>query len=253
MQASEREALARLPVGLEPWEVALVDVPITVAGVDFEGLLVVASQRSGVVRSAGPVVRGQPLWTVLARAFREPASPAVPARPPRLLCADPALAVRLQEELQGLAIRADVVARLPAVEAVITALAEELVRSEPRLVDADCAIGVGSSRISTPDGVEVVIPGIYLKLRRRDAERVARRIASIDALSVELAPDGMLLHAWAGPRSLGPLVVVAENETLLTAERLWFCISGGGPTRPRMRQSDIVFARVLAVNSDPVR
>jgi hypothetical protein len=66
----DRTEVARLPVSATRWEVALVDIPIVIDGVDTEGMLVVAEEASGLIRGAGSVVRGEALWPVLGPARR---------------------------------------------------------------------------------------------------------------------------------------------------------------------------------------
>lgn len=120
MRSSERRAISRLPVSASPWEVALLESAVTISGVDIEGLLVVVEQSSELVRAAGPLVVGKPIWTVLGLGLFEPVPPASPARPARLLCADGALFSRLQRELANTGIA---VVRSPATPAAAAALA----------------------------------------------------------------------------------------------------------------------------------
>lgn len=126
MNRTERRQLGRLPVTATPWEVLLWGAPVTIQGVHTEGLLLVVEQRSQLVRVAGPVVRGQPLLELLRMAFLTPPPPCSPARPPRLLCADPDLRRRLVTELAGTDVRVDAVAAVPAAEAAIGSLMESL-------------------------------------------------------------------------------------------------------------------------------
>jgi len=119
MNRQARRAIERLPTSASAWEVAFVDVPIVIQGVDTEGLLVIAEARTGNARGAGPIVRGEGLWEVLGRAFTAPPSPCVPARPPRILCADAGLAARIESELRGTGVKVERVAEVPAAAALI--------------------------------------------------------------------------------------------------------------------------------------
>ena len=126
MNRADRRALPSLPLTAHPWEVALVAAPLSVEGVTLEGLLAVVERGSGHVRWVGVVERGAGLWTTLRGAFFAPASPQVPARPPRLLVADATLAARLSRELDGAKVRIEVVDRVPAVDEAVAALFEHL-------------------------------------------------------------------------------------------------------------------------------
>lgn len=124
MDRVERGALKRLPTSLVPWEVRLVDVGVTIEGVETEGMLVVVEQDTGLARAAGPIVRGKPLWSVLGPGLFDPGPGLSPARPRLLLCDDPTLQERLTLELSGTGIAVELVAEVPAADELLAALAD---------------------------------------------------------------------------------------------------------------------------------
>ena len=117
----DRQALAHLPTSTQRWEVGLIDIPIEIQGVDTEGLLLVVEQDTGNVRMAGPIVRGEDLWSVLGPALLSPAPPCTPLLP-RALCTTPALTARLRRETEGTELRVETAARLPQAERAFDAV-----------------------------------------------------------------------------------------------------------------------------------
>ncbi len=162
MNRSQRRAFERLPTTLHPWEVALVPAPMSVDGVDLEGLLLAIEQGTGKVRVVGPLVRGEPLLSVLGSAFTDPPPPGAPGRPPRILCDDAIFALRLRRELKGVAV--EVVDHLPEVTEAFASLQEHL----------------------SP----VLAPGITEDV---DAWRVALRNL-VEVAPWEVLPDSVLFH-----------------------------------------------------------
>lgn len=124
MTPAEVRALQHLPTSLDAWEVALLELPATIDGVETEGLLLVAEQGTGLIRSASPQIVGEPLWTGLGSAFLSPPNPCSPARTQQLLCTDPQLLARLESELEGLDIRLRLVLETPAIDEIMAEMAE---------------------------------------------------------------------------------------------------------------------------------
>ncbi|MFK7927802.1 MAG: hypothetical protein AB8H79_06420 [Myxococcota bacterium] len=100
-------------------------MPRTIDGVETEGMLLVVESGDALIRAAGPLVKGQSLWTVLGSAFTDPPPPppGSPSRPKRVLTSDRALVQRLNQALKGVGVKVVFAPTLPGVEHVAGSMA----------------------------------------------------------------------------------------------------------------------------------
>ncbi len=118
----------------------------------------------------------------------------------------------------------------------------------PHLIDADFGAGLGQA-LDVTTNEEVV--SLVLKLRKRDAMRVARQVEHVDRLRIEMDGGDPIVYALEGEVELGVLVHLdgeaLDVKALLGANRMLLCVSAGGPRRPRIQPKDFVLQRAVEV------
>lgn len=124
-------------------------------------------------------------------------------------------------------------------------LAQELPDSpEPLILEADHQVILQDVLM---DGEEV--PGLILKMAKRDARRLARlidEVHEVDAISIEELGDWVDIIAWEGGLEVGVLARVPPQDGLWDAWREvghgGLVIAGGGAKRRTLREQDAVLA-----------
>jgi hypothetical protein len=101
------------------------------------------------------------------------------------------------------------------------------------------------------------VPGVVIKARKREAQKLARELSPIDGVSFEPGPEGALgLRVWEGPQDQGILCwlpVLPEVAALLASSpTLLLAVAGGGVTR-ELQQKDILRELRLSVRSGATR
>lgn len=132
------------------------------------------------------------------------------------------------------------------------------VRAEPPepplhlLLQANCGILTGQMARTAEGGPRVVYPALVLKLQKKDAQKLAAQLGSVDRLVLR---RGELIAA-TGLGTLGRLVsahVDAEGQvaTWKHGEDVLLAVSAGGSTRASLRPEDILWSRVARFERDP--
>ncbi len=141
----------------------------------------------------------------------------------------------------------------PGVHACPTLLGELTVVSvaplepEPWLADAPHRVALIGGGEADPTAA----PALLLKMGKRDAQRLAKRLDGLDALSLEPSevPGQLDVRAWFGEDCGGILTQVPETEMLReywTRHRTGaLAICGGGTERPKLGDGDLVKAFVV--------
>lgn len=116
MEFDRLQQLRKLPQNSADWEVLVVPAPIEVENEELDGLVLVCESHSGLLLTAGPLLRGQDVWSILERAFAPDFDQLPSARPRRALVSDSALRDQLEPGLSALRIQVEVVEELRAAE-----------------------------------------------------------------------------------------------------------------------------------------
>jgi hypothetical protein len=172
---------------------------------------------------------------------------------------------------------------LAAVEAVVRLCLTELkrLRTEARSVSVSTCLGRVTAHSRPPD-VPIPSPGahtlasdvahaviltrvrvehderppeeleaVVLKMTKRDAQKLAARVASTDTVLVEPLAKGVRLTLFEGSRPIGVLCEVPAEpdrvQRLASAPTLALSISAGGPKRHQVRNQDVVLSLRVAV------
>jgi len=129
-----------------------------------------------------------------------------------------------------------------------TVLGEVEVRCEPEvddhdhgpsIIEAEATIGIAS--VSTLDG-DGMLTAFMIKVRKRDATRLAKALADVDELWLGPCGHGVVVIARADGEELGMLTHLEDPsmaQALFDAERPGLCVSAGGPTRRTVRPGDL--------------
>lgn len=176
------------------------------------------------------------------------------------LCASEmdALAQGLHRRLQMIVTggqRLDVEAKPAALDdlddSVIDALDEELPPDHlPTIIHSEHAVLFGSM---TVDADGTAHPSVVLKMRKREALKLAQACEWIASLSLHRHSSGLQLVACDERGARATLVKLRGggldelSAHLMSAGVLYLAISAGGPTRSRIRSAEFVYAKMLPV------
>jgi hypothetical protein len=120
----------------------------------------------------------------------------------------------------------------------------------PSIIEADHTVVFGSMAV---DGKGTPHPSVVVKLRKRDAVKLASACSWIASLALHRRGAGLQLVACDEHGARATLVKLwggglDELSThLASAGKLYLAISSGGPTRPEIRSAEFVYAKVLPV------
>jgi hypothetical protein len=135
----------------------------------------------------------------------------------------------------------------------------------PSIIEADHTVVFGSMILDgladglaagAPEGTDgkgTPHPSVVVKLRKRDAIKLAAACDWIESLALHRRGAGLQLVACDEHGARGTLVKLwggglDELSThLASAGKLYLAISSGGPTRPEIRSAEFVYAKVLPV------
>lgn len=152
--------------------------------------------------------------------------------------------------LDGEAIQADTIIGTIRVSATPRADASDPAeRDLPILADGDHGVAVGTLR-DPAARKPVDRPAVVVKMRKAEANRLARRLAGVDGFRLLVGDEGLFPVMLCGEDEIGVLTQVTgaspdRARDLTSTPELIVVVSAGGPTRQHIDPAEFVYVKTL--------